>query len=123
MKEIIKLVRSILEKYNLLIFSEYPVEKQYVFLCEGMIIFIDKDSISVSFFAGLKPEVVANNTLIMSEVGIRVDIMESFIYDEQKQIVCGDKAFELLHKKIVQHKMTVKDKYTEFLEKANCFMC
>jgi hypothetical protein len=123
MKKIIEQVRVVLEKYNILIFSDYPVEKQHVFLCEGVIIFVDNNSISLSFFAGLRPEIVANNTLILTETGVSINIMESFVYNEEKQIVCGDQAFELLHEKIAKQKVGIKDKYTEFLEKANCFTC
>lgn len=126
MGNIVDNVESKLKEYNIKVFTNYPVELQHVFMCEGMIIFVDKEdnNIAVAFFAGTRPEQAANNVIILTELRIPIFIMESFAYDDNKQFVSGEKAFELFHKSIVSRNTTcIKDKYTEYLEKANCFSC
>jgi len=128
---------SIIEKFNeygMIIFRDYPINnsdtKQHVFICEGMVLFLDykDDSLSVSFYAGLKPEDVSRNTLILNEIEDFDDlyIMESYILDNHNKFICGEEAFKLLKKsdEVEFIKGFAKNQlYEEILKTAKCYYC
>ena len=127
----------IVEKFNeygMIIFRDYPVDeidtKQHVFICEGMVLFLDHkdDSLSVSFHAGLKPEDVSRNTLILNEIEEFDDlyIMESYILDNGNKFICEEEAFNLLKKSDEAEfiKGFVKNQlYEDILKNAKCYCC
>ena len=93
-------VRSKLEEYGLDIFNDYPVEDEYVFFVEDMMIFVNQKTktIGVSFQASLRPDRVANMMLILREMEVDIDVMESFIFDRNNKYLSGEKAFDLINK-------------------------
>jgi hypothetical protein len=122
-------VRTKLEEYGLQIFAEYPVEdSEYVFYVEDMMLFVGtKDNIiGVSFQATLKPDKTANIMLILNELKLEVDVMESFIYDRNNRCVTGNKAFELIENAkqstIIQDFLKEQTLH-EILLTAKCYDC
>lgn len=94
-------VRDKLNQFGLQIFDDYPIEDpEHMFYVENMILFVNtkKPEIGLSFQATTKPEKAANITLILHQLGCKIDVMESFIYDENRNCLTGDEAFELIKK-------------------------
>jgi len=123
-----------LQEYGMIIFRDYPIEKentkQHVFISEDMVLFLDHkdDSLSVSFHAGLKPEDVSRNTLILNEMEEFDDlyIMESYVLDKSNTFICGDEAFKLLkesNKAEYLKGYVEKQYYEEILKTAKCYYC
>ena len=119
------------EQYGMRLFSDYPtVENQHCFMVENMIVYLDKKecTVAVSFLASLKPEEVANNMMILSEIkGLKdIFVMESFVYDINDKFVSGDAAHRLV-KNNIEHEalknFAKRQTYLEVLNKANCYEC
>jgi len=94
-------VRNKLEEYGLDIFNDYSVaDDEHVFFVEDMMIFTNQKTknIGVSFQASLRPDRVANMMLILREMKIGIDVMESFIFDRNNKYISGEKAFDLINK-------------------------
>jgi hypothetical protein len=127
-------VSDIIDKFNehgMRLFTDYPTQKhEHCFMVENMIIYLDKkkNSIAVSFLASSKPEVVAQNLLVLKEIEDvdNVFVMESFVYDMNDRFISGEDA-HLIVKKSIEHEAlkeyTKNQAYTEVLTKASCFEC
>jgi hypothetical protein len=104
---IIDETRDKLKEYGIEIFSEYPLNDfengEYLFMADNMMLFVHSknNEIGISFQAETRPRSVANSLLIILEIDsdIDIDIMESFVVDENKHFVSGEKAFEIINKK------------------------
>ena len=129
-----KVVKSVLEKldeYGIIVYSDYEPEKDtHVITTEGMAIYVDagEKNLAVSFHAATKPEVAANLTLILNEIGgiRKFEIMESFAYSANKKMVSGEKAFEVLEEIIENQVITnylQSQSYKHLLLSDNCFNC
>ena len=126
---IIDKVRAKINEYGLEIFSDYPVDgDEYVFFIEDTMLFIKEKekSIGVSFQAITRPERAANMILILSEIKIDINVMESFVFNRNNEYISGEKAFELIEK--TKQSETVQDvlrdqAYKEILLTSNCHEC
>jgi len=122
-------VKNKVEEYGIHIFKHHEAEqKQYAFFCERMVIFVmPDDSISVAFQATTQPDEAANLTLILNEIpNIDMTIMESFIYDPNKKLICGEKAYELINDSIRQEgaqECIREATYAALLQSNNCHEC
>jgi len=132
MGKLISEVENKLTEYGISIYDHHPIENgEYVFLAEDMIIYArEKDnSMTVAFQATTKPDVVANNTLLLLEIDslVDIDISDSFIFDENKKLIFGSEAFNLIKQsiKIEAMKKASEDRiYEEILIKTdNCSEC
>ena len=130
MAEVSQVIKKF-EQYGMKMFTDHPsTEHQHCFMVENMIVYLDKkdNSIAVSFLASSKPEEVASNMMILSEIedldGIY--IMESFVYDMDDKFISGDDAHKLV-KKSIEHEalrdFAKRQTYIEVLSKANCHEC
>lgn len=121
--DIVEDVRNKLEDYGITIFSDYPLnESEHLFMADNVILFVhtERTEIGVSFQAETRPKTVGDTLLIIMELFDRenIDIMESFVVDENKKFISGEKAFELISKKNQYEAMNeiFKDQtYTEML--------
>ena len=99
MLSLVEKVELKLYEYDISIFDHYKIENdEYTFIVEDMLIIVhNKNKISISFQVSTKPEIVANNTLILNEIEEieHISIMESFAFTEDKKLVCGKKAYEM----------------------------
>ncbi len=126
---IIDKVRDKLEEYEMKIFSDYPVEdSEHVFYVENMILFVGllDNSIGISFQATIPPERAANIALILNEIGLELDVMESFIYDKDNKCITGSKAFDLIEntKKATAVQEFIKQQsYNQLLSSTKCYKC
>jgi len=104
MKNLIEKIKLKLEEYGIEIFDHYKLENNdYLFIVQDMLIMCHKkDDISISFQVSTKPEIAANNILLLEEIKQlkNIFIMESFAFDTKGEIMCGDKAYELLEDNI-----------------------
>ena len=130
MAEIKQVVKKF-EEYGMRLLTDYPVEKnEHCFMVDNMIVYLDqKDStIAVSFHASAKPEEVANNMMILTEIDGLNDIfvMESFVYDLHDHFLSGEEAHNLV-KKTIEHEalkeFATRQTYIEVLSKAKCHEC
>jgi len=132
MSELTDKIKKKLGEYGIKIYDHYQgeIEDEYIFLAEDMVIFArDKNKeVGISFQATTKPDIVANNLLILQEVEEieSIDIMESFVFNEKRQMISGDEAFNLIIKSIKSQ--AVKEYaehlcFREILEKSNCHEC
>lgn len=126
---IIDKVKAKLEEYGLEIYNDYQASKdEYVFYVEDMIVFVDtKDNtVAVSFQAAVRPDKAANIVLILAELKLNIDVMESFIFDRNNKCLTGEKAFDLINKS--KQSETIQDfirnqAYREILISAKCHEC
>jgi len=89
-----------LKEYGFKIYNQYSDDDgNYYFMIDNMVISYDINCkvLSIAFKASTKPEVVANNVLILKEVDEIKDfiIMESFIYKGTK-ILSGKEAHKYI---------------------------
>lgn len=103
MPDLIKTVKEKLQQYGMKIYDHYDIEgtdDEHVFLVEDMIIFVRKyeKSASIAYQATTRPDIAAKNLLVISEVESiqHLDIMDSFIYNEENELVSGDEAYDLV---------------------------
>ena len=125
---IVERVRSKLDEYGLEIYTDYSVETEHVFYVEDMMIFVDtkKETIGVSFQATTKPERAGNIVLILNEMNHDIDVMESFIYDQNNRCLTGNKAFELVvstNKAKTIQEFLQNQTYNDILLSSKCFEC
>lgn len=107
MSNLIDKVKDKLEEYDIPIYEHYPIDddENVLFVEDMMLVVKEKDSeLGVSFQVTSKPELVANNILILKEIpDIKdVNIMESFVFTNDRKIICGEEAFNLVHDAIEQ---------------------
>ena len=125
-----KKVTKKMNEYGITIYKNYMVEgdAEHVFYIEDMILFanLEENSIGLSIQATTKPERAATLALIVNEIGVEVHIMEAFIYDENKQFIAGDKAYELIksanHLKI-KTEVEREEIYKQILASHACHEC
>lgn len=103
MPGLVKKIEEKLQEYGMSIYDHYDIDgsdDEHVFLVEEMIVFIRNEtkSASISYQATTRPDVAARNLLILSEVNSLeyIDVMDSFIYDENNEIVSGEDAYDLI---------------------------
>lgn len=127
---IIDQVRAKIDEYGLEVFSDYPLVDgdEYVFFTEDMILFVNKkeESIGISFQASTRPDRAAKMILIINEIEIDINIMESFIFNRNNEYLSGEKAFDLIEKtkKSDAVQSFVKDQmYKEILLTSDCHEC
>ena len=134
MEDKIRIIVEKMSEYGMIIFRDYSIKEddtdQHVFICEDMVLFLDnKDgSLSVSFHASSKPEVVARNSLILNEMEDFDEfyIMESYVINNDNKFICGDEAFKLLKQSEeaeVLKGFIIEREYEKILKNAKCFYC
>lgn len=124
-------VRNKLDEYGIEIYNDYSLSKdEYVFMVEKMAVFVNTKEhvIGISFQAETRPETASRFTLILKETeGIKdIDVMESFVVDENNKFVSGEKAFELMTKKLVDQvtgSIIKEQAYIDILMTSNCHRC
>jgi hypothetical protein len=85
--------------------SHYPSDDEgiYILSVEEFVMFInnEKKSVAISFLADTKPEVVANDILVLKQIPQieKIEIMDSFILVND-DMLSGEEAFELLYNSI-----------------------
>ena len=102
--DIVEDTRLKLEQYGIKIYTDYPLtEQEHLFMVDNMLLFVHTEDheVGISFQAETRPKTVATSVLIILEIEsvTNVDIMESFVVDEDNKFISGDKAFELIDKK------------------------
>ena len=102
--DIVENTRTKLEEYGIQIYTDYPLnEQEYLFMADNMLLFVHTENhdIGISFQAETRPKPVANSLLIVLEIeGVtNIDVMESFVIDEDRNFVSGEKAFKMIDKK------------------------
>lgn len=125
-----KIMEIVLEKlceYGIDVYESYPIENNsYVIETNCFTLFLNlKDkSMGVAFHAATKPEVVSNNTLILNEITevSRLDIMQSFAYNEERKVVSGEEAFEIVEEQFMKNFMQ-KQAYMNVLLREKCYTC
>lgn len=129
MSDIVSNVINKLEEYGIGINSKYEGDNnEYVVVAENMVIMINKENntLSISFFAGTHPDDSANAVLILLEIKKLRDItiMESYALIDDKNIVQGEEAYELLRTSISREAVkqhALENIYKELL--INCENC
>ena len=129
MSDIVSNVINKLEEYGVEIHNKYEGDNnEYVVVAENMVIMINKenDGISISFFAGTRPDDSANAILILQEIPElkNILVMESYAIVDDKNIVQGDEAYELLKTSITREAVkqhALENIYKELL--INCENC
>lgn len=125
-----KIEKKLLE-YGFDIYDQYKVEdEQWLFLVTDMVIFVDINTgeTNVSFQATTKPDIVANNILILKEIPELDDlrVMDSFIFNDYKQMIRGEEAFELIQSSIENkavEKYVKELSYASLLNNSDCHEC
>ena len=101
MNNLIDKIKNKLEEYDIPIYEHHKANDEDVLLVEDMMLVIkEKDNnLCVAFQATSKPELVASNILILKEISEieYIDIMESFVFNNEHKIICGDEAFKLVY--------------------------
>jgi hypothetical protein len=104
-----KKVIAKLEEYDFEITDHHELDselvKQYIIYTPSMVIQTNEDeqSIGISFHANLRPELAAQNLLILQETGIKkIDIMEPYYYNKDGKFTIGDEARKQNMKDITQ---------------------
>ena len=129
-KYIVKDVLDKLNEYNVEILYHHNVdEKQYAIFCKDMAIFAypDEYGIGIAFQATTKPDEAAQYSLIMCELeNIKIEILESFIYDQHKKIIFGNDAYKLVNDSIRSRAIEEyrrSEIYNDLLNNVECFEC
>jgi len=121
-----------LQDYGIKIINFYNLENNQIALyTDDMILFIGEKekTIGLSFYAPTIPERVATLTLLIKGIsikGITIYVMESFIFDENKDYVSGAKAFKILKKQLTEKIINnyVKEREYEYvLENYKGYLC
>jgi len=129
--EIQNLIKDKLDEYGIEIYTDYALsDHEHAFMVEKMALFLDKEkkSLGISFHAESRPETVANNVLIFSEISEieKIEIMESFIVDSNNRFVSGEKAFEEIYNKMIEQiaGMVLKEQsYSQLLMSNKGYEC
>jgi len=124
-------VKSKLNEYGIEIYHIETIQekKEKIFYAEDMVLFVNDDlkSISIAFQATTKPERVGNLTLIVAEVECEdISIMEGFIFNESKEFLSGEKAYQLIHtskKHELLQEIQKERMYEDLLKNVKCYEC
>ena len=127
MSKFVDIVLDKLNEYGINVYDQHMSEKDsYVIMSDTFTLFVDIKNkvLSISFHAATKPEFVANNTLIIKEIEEvkRIDIMESFAYDENRKVLCGEEAFKVVEGQVVENIMQ-QQTFMNILMKEDCYKC
>jgi hypothetical protein len=100
-----ELIKQKLDEYGIEVVNRYDCNEESYFVTDDMIICYrgEADRLAISFDAGLIPERVANNIMILQEIeGLNHDfeIMDSFRYGVKQKFVTGKEAHEAVIKSI-----------------------
>jgi len=125
-----KLIDEVLNKlyeYGISVYDQYSLDKDsHVLMTDAFTLFVNtkEKTLSVSFHAATKPEYVANHTLIFNEIEsiVQIDIMESFAYDSDRQVISGDEAFKVVEKQVVDN-IKQQQSFVSILLKEECYQC
>jgi len=125
-----KIEEKLLE-YGFDIYDQYKADdEQWLFLVTDMVIFVDVNTgeTNISFQATTKPDIVANNILILKEIPDLDDlrVMDSFIFNDSKQMIRGDEAFDLIQSSIENkavEKYVKELTYASVLNNSDCHEC
>lgn len=118
-------------EFNFGIISGYCIDKtkEYMIITDDMILAVnDGDkTVSVAFEATTKPDTVAKRMMILSEVeGTKgLSVMESFVF-ENNQLVTGDEALKIAHKRLgreIINEFLKNQVYAEIIQSEKCFEC
>lgn len=128
---LVDVIKKKLDEYGVEIYDEYPTKTgdEYIIYIEEAILFLNEKefSLSISFQATTKPEDSSSLTLILREVvDITINLMESFIFNDKNEFICGDEAYKLIenHKKMRLLTELTKDRvYSEILQSSQCYEC
>jgi len=117
-----------LNDYGIEIFEQYKSKPDaHVIIAEHMVIIVHPKNIVLSFEATTKPETSANFALIMKEIsGVDLFISDSFVFTNKNQLVCGEKAHELVNKTLKQNVLNEEAQsryYERILENTEGFEC
>ena len=130
MQKIVEKIIDKIEEYNIGLLTEYEVEGGHCFVTPGMIIFSSNknNDLSIAFQADQKPEDVAINLLCIQEIEEieDINIMESFIHDNNRNYISGKAAHDLLKKDLINYavrEIAKRQAYLELLETEDCFEC
>lgn len=130
MSDLVEKVQNKLNEYDFKIYNQYAADKEeYIFMVEDMLVFVHekRNEVNISFQVTTRPDIVAQHILILKEVeNTEINIMDSFIYDNNRIFISGDRAFNLVENSI--KKQGVKEfikhqNMMQMLEKSNCFNC
>jgi hypothetical protein len=80
---------------------------EYSIVCDNMVLFLKDGTLSIAFQATTKPDDAAKHVVILYQTGLKIDIMEAFIFDEEHNIISGDEAYELVNKSIEEKMLKV----------------
>ena len=124
-------VKQKLEEYGIEIYSDYELsDNEYVFMVEKMAVFVNEKehAIGISFHAETRPETAGNYTLILKEIPDlkKIEIMDSFIVDVDNKFISGQKAFDIIQKKMIKqvtNELAKEYSYSELLMSNKCFHC
>ena len=125
-----KFIQVVLEKlgeYGIEVYDQDVIdEKTYVLMTTAYTLFLNakEKSLAVSFHAATKPEYVANHTIILKEIDEikRFDIMESFAYNSDREIISGDEAFQAVEEQVMNN-IKQQQNFMNILMKEECFSC
>jgi len=131
MSDLLTKIEKKLLEYGFDIYDQYKVEdEQWLFLVTDMVIFVDINTgeTNISFQATTKPDTVANNILILKEIPDLDDlrVMDSFIFNDNKQMIKGDEAFKLIQSSIENKAVEKYVKgltYASLLNNSDCHEC
>ena len=122
-----------LQELEFNIFDHYYTDEkelEYVFLIENMVLFLHQKSkiLSVSFHAVIKAEDAASNILSLKEIDEidSIEILDSFIYDNEGTMIYGQEAYELIEKRMKDEAIQgfVKEQTEKImLNNVECYSC
>lgn len=107
----VKKITDKLNEYGFELYESYSVDKIHHFLVEDMVLFLNLETkyLQVAFKAGTRAEVAARNITILHEVTSlenNIEIMESFIYDDNKKLLYGEEAHIFMKKSMANGVLT-----------------
>jgi hypothetical protein len=129
MIQLTQLVSKKLSEYDYQIYKEFEEEKHDIIFTEDMVVYVfPENTLGISFQATAKADVVANNVMILNEIPevMDIEIMDSFIYNTNNEVVQGEKAYELVENSIRQaaiNEFVQQQMYKNLLKDVECHSC
>jgi hypothetical protein len=100
MRDDLTILLNKLNEFGIDILRRDMNNNEHSIVCDNMVLFLKDGTLSVAFQATTKPDDAAKHVVILYQTGLKIDIMEAFIFDEEHNIVSGDEAYELVNKSI-----------------------
>ncbi len=122
-------VRNKIDEYGIEIYNDYPTtDSEYVFFVEDMVLFVNEKTktVGASFQACTRPERVANIVMILNEMKIDIDVMDSFVFDKENKYISGEKAYKLIdetHQSEIIQNFLKQQAYRELLINSDGHKC